>query len=152
MFTQLIPKSTKYKRKVPEPSSFYYIFSNLTPFPTKNVNAGRCIFQHPRCDVVEQNMEVRAFAECPGVAGRYLSMRREWANCYARAFGECPEYLTVSEKGLTGRASSHTLDRIPASQHITLSQLVVNWKNQENYGGDFAKVISVEMILWKSFL
>ena len=75
---------------------------------------------------VEQNMEVRAFAECPGVAGGYSKSRRELANCYARAFGECPEYLTVSEKGLTWRASLHTLDRLPASRHITLSQLVVN--------------------------
>ena len=47
----------------------------------------------------EANMEVRAFAECPGVAGGYLSSGKELANCYDRAFGECPEYPTASGKG-----------------------------------------------------
>ena len=44
-------------------------------------------------------MELSAFAECPGVAGGYLISARELANCYDRAFGECPEYPTASEKG-----------------------------------------------------
>ena len=82
------------------------MMKDLNRFPQKNVNEGhrQLLFQHPRCDVVEQNMEIRAFAECPGIAGGYLSAWRELAYCYNRAFGECPEYPTTSEKGLTGWA------------------------------------------------
>ena len=87
---------------------------------------GRCLFQHPRCGRVEQNMELRAFDECPGT----LPPRRK-SSLGERSLRERPQRRGVCWKVLFREtATPNRVTRnntLPCSIHLNLT--IVNPTN-----------------------